>query len=464
MEFQSRHIGLSADDVQAMLGQIGLSSIDELIEKVVPQDILDQSPMALPDAVSERHALAALKAMGDKNVVMKSMIGQGYYGTFTPPVIQRNVLENPAWYTAYTPYQPEISQGRLEVLFNFQTMVSELTALPIANASMLDEATAAAEAMAMCHRIARGKKQRFLVAQHCFAQTLDVVNTRAEPLAIEVAFVDDSQPSNVTFSDNDFALLLQSPDSHGVLRDHRELIAKAHQHGLMVIMATDLLALTLVTPPGEIGVDVAVGSAQRFGVPMGCGGPHAAFFATTDKHKRSIPGRLVGQSVDCFGQPAYRLALQTREQHIRREKATSNICTAQALLAIVATFYASYHGPEGLAGIAGGIRARALYSKQKLADAGHKVEPGEIFDTFVVAAAASDVITQAEAQGINLRCVDDNRVGISIDETCDDSDIVTLLQVFCISVNEQEVADYLAPAPADSRTTDFMSQAAFHRY
>lgn len=464
MDFQARHIGLSADDVQHMLRQIGVTDIDELIERVVPHDILDQTPMALPDALSERHALMALKAIGEKNVVMKSMIGQGYYGSFTPPVIQRNVLENPAWYTAYTPYQPEISQGRLEVLFNFQTLVSELTALPIANASMLDEATAAAEAMAMCHRIARGKKHRFLVAENCFLQTIDVINTRAEPLSIEVASVDATDASGVAFSDNDFAILLQSPDSMGVLRDHRDLIERAHEHGLMVIMATDLLALTLVTPPGEIGVDVAVGSAQRFGVPMGCGGPHAAFFATTDKHKRSIPGRLVGLSVDGTGKPAYRLALQTREQHIRREKATSNICTAQALLAIIATFYACYHGPRGLVGIATGIRTLASFARQQLAAAGHQVTSPELFDTFVVKASASDVIARAEAQGLNLRRVSDNAVGISIDETCDVADIVKLLQVFGLEVSEQQLVDYQPPAIDQNRAVDFMSQAAFHDY
>jgi len=313
--FQERHIGLTKTDIKQMLDEIGAGSFDELIDQVVPDGIQDETPLAIDAAVSEREALSQLKAIGNQNTVLRSMIGQGYYGTFTPPVVQRNVLENPAWYTAYTPYQPEISQGRLEVLFNFQTMVSELTGLPIANASMLDEATAAAEAMTMCHRALRGKRQRMLVSSHCHPQTIDVVNTRAAPLSIEVQCVDEDQ--SIDFTDNDFALLLQSPDTCGVLRDYAALVEQAHAAGVMVIMATDLLALTLIKPPGEIGVDIAVGSAQRFGVPMGFGGPHAAFFATTDKHKRSMPGRLVGLSVDRDGKPAYRLALQTREQHIR---------------------------------------------------------------------------------------------------------------------------------------------------
>ncbi len=459
--FQSRHIGLNADDVNNMLDQIGVESLDDLISKVVPEDIHDESPLPLASAASERQALQELRAIGELNQVLKSMIGQGYYGTFTPPVIQRNVLENPAWYTAYTPYQPEISQGRLEVLFNFQTMVSELTGLPIANASMLDEATAAAEAMTMCHRATRGKRQRMLVSKHCFAQTLDVITTRAAPLAIEVVVVDEDDA--VTFTDNDFALLLQCPDTNGVLRDNASVINAAHEAGVMVIMATDLLALTLIKTPAELNVDVAVGSAQRFGVPMGFGGPHAAFFATADKHKRSMPGRLVGQSVDSHGNPAYRLALQTREQHIRREKATSNICTAQALLAIMATFYACYHGPQGLAGIAQKTRALALCARAQLKNAGYAVTEADIFDTFTVTANADEVISKAAGQGINFRRVDDQTVGISLDETCDPEDVIVLLQAFGVTP-DNPVENFQVPPLSLARQSAYMSQAVFHRY
>jgi len=380
--FQSRHIGPAEKDVELMLKRIGVSTLDDLIDRVVPNSIRDDSALNLAAAVSEDQALAELRALGQMNVVVKSMIGQGYHGTITPAVIQRNVLENPAWYTAYTPYQPEISQGRLEVLFNFQTLISELTGLPIANASMLDEATAAAEAMTMCFRAKREKKSRLVVSKHCHPQTLDVIHTRAEPLSIEVLTIDEDQP--VEFAGNEFAILLQSPDTEGVIRDYRSLVAAAHEAGVMVILATDLLALTLITPPGELGADVAIGSAQRFGVPMGFGGPHAAFFATTEGNKRNIPGRLVGLSVDASGNPAYRLALQTREQHIRREKATSNICTAQALLAIIATFYAKYHGPQGLRRIARRVHQLATVTASRLVAAGVEVAECDRFDTLVV--------------------------------------------------------------------------------
>ena len=463
--FQERHIGLTKTDINKMLDEIGASSFDELINQVVPDGIQNEDPLALPEAVSEREALAQLKAIGDQNTVLRSMIGQGYYGTFTPPVVQRNVLENPAWYTAYTPYQPEISQGRLEVLFNFQTMVAELTGLPIANASMLDEATAAAEAMTMCHRAIRGKRQRILVSSHCHPQTIDVVHTRAAPLSIEVQSVDEDQA--IEFTENDFALLLQCPDTHGVLRDYAGLVEKAHAAGVMVIMATDLLALTLIKPPGEIGVDIAVGSAQRFGVPMGFGGPHAAFFATSDKHKRSMPGRLVGLSVDSHGNPAYRLALQTREQHIRREKATSNICTAQALLAIIATFYAIYHGPAGLRSIAQRVRRLSAFAKEQLQLAGFSIADAESFDTFTVTVDSADAMVKtAEKSGINIRFVDKNTAGISLDEICDPQDVLTLLGVFGVQVSEQQLLSYNAPklSAALHRETEFMSQTVFHDY
>lgn len=464
--FQARHIGPGTSDVKVMLDQIGVDSLDELISRVVPDGIQDDTPLSLPPAVSEREALAELHAIGEQNTLLKSMIGQGYYGTFTPPVVQRNVLENPAWYTAYTPYQPEISQGRLEVLFNFQTMVAELTGLPIANASMLDEATAAAEAMTMCHRAMRGKRQRILTSEHCHPQTLDVVATRAAPLSIEMVVVDEDQP--IEFSDNDCALLLQCPDTNGVIRDYETLIKKAHDAGVMVIVATDLLALTLVKPPGEIGADIAIGSAQRLGVPMGFGGPHAAFFATSDKHKRSMPGRLVGLSVDSHGNPAYRLALQTREQHIRREKATSNICTAQALLAIIATFYASYHGPAGLRSIANRIRNQCVFTKQQMQSAGFTVNGGDSFDTFTVEAKgqAGAFIKTAESRGINLREISADLIGVSLDETCDPQDIVNLLSVFEIDQTENNVDRFTAPSLHQNvkRESVYLSQAAFHDY
>ncbi len=465
-QFQQRHIGPTESDVRKMLAVIGVVSLDELIAKVIPNDIQDDKPLNVKPAVSERQALAELRALGDKNLVMKSMIGQGYYGTFTPPVIQRNVLENPAWYTAYTPYQPEISQGRLEVLFNFQTMVCELTALPIANASMLDEATAAAEAVSMCHRTLRGKRSRLLVSKHCHPQTIDVVNTRTGPAGIETVVVDEDQ--SIEFSDDDFALLLQCPDTAGLIRDYQSLIDSAHAAGVMVVMATDLLALTLLTPPGELGVDIAVGSAQRLGVPMGFGGPHAAFMATAEKHKRSLPGRLVGLSIDAHGNPAYRLALQTREQHIRREKATSNICTAQALLAMISTFYAMYHGPDGLQAIANRVRSYTQYVKEKLTASKLSVSDGECFDTFTVSADTQSVqwIAKAEKHGINLRKIDGNTVGVSLDETCDTDDLVNLLAVFGVDEKAAVVHKKIEEVSTSGSTRElsFMSQEVFHHY
>ncbi len=469
-QFQSRHIAPSLADVTAMLEEIGVDSLDALIRQVVPDNIRDTTPLAIDTAVSERDALEELRAIGAKNTRLKSMIGQGYYGTFTPPVIQRNVLENPAWYTAYTPYQPEISQGRLEVLFNFQTLVCELTGMPIANASMLDEATAAAEAMTMSHRIMRGKRGRILVSTHCHPQTLDVVTTRAAPLSIEVIPVDEDNA--IEFGVDDFALLLQCPDTKGVLRDYKDLIANAHAAGLLVIMVTDLLALTLVKPPGEIGADIVVGSAQRFGVPIGFGGPHAAFFATTEKHKRSMPGRLVGLSIDNHGNPAYRLALQTREQHIRREKATSNICTAQALLAIIATFYASYHGPLGLRKIALRIHMLTSLVCDALKAAGFTVNSTNFFDTLTVTSTgqARAWLKKAESAGLNLRYHDDDTVGISLDETCDVQDVQRLLTVFEIRFDtdstalEGDVEPAPVLAPELQRQSEYLSQAVFHHY
>ena len=344
-DFSRRHIGPSPADMGEMLSTIGASDIDELISQTVPDAIRQAAPLALPAGISETEALQKLRIIADKNKIFTSLIGQGYYGTILPPVIQRNVLENPAWYTAYTPYQPEISQGRLEALLNFQTMISELCMLDIANASLLDEATAAAEAMAMARRVVKSRANAFFVDAECHPQTIAVVHTRAEPLGWAIKVGDpmkDLEPAAV------FGALLQYPGTSGEVRDFRAVISELHAAGALVVMASDPLALTLLTPPGELGADIAIGSTQRFGLPMGYGGPHAAFIATKDAHKRALPGRIVGVSVDCRGQPAYRLALQTREQHIRRDKATSNICTNQGLMALKATVYLAALGPQGL--------------------------------------------------------------------------------------------------------------------
>src|SRR5215471_477590 len=353
-EFAARHVGPSHDAIITMLAALELDSLDALVDAAVPEAIRDRTPLALPDGLSEADTLAWLDGLASRNQVMTSLIGQGYANTVTPPVILRNILENPAWYTAYTPYQPEISQGRLEALLNFQTMVSDLTAMDLANASLLDEPTAAAEAMTMLRRVNAKGGTTFFVDAECHPQTIEVVRTRAEPIGIDVVVGEPAQ--FLEFDDMPvegvFGVLLQYPGTSGVVRDFRALVAHLHAHGTLVAVAADLLALVLVTPPGEWGADVVVGSAQRFGVPMGNGGPHAGYFATRDEHRRNVPGRLVGVSVDTAGRPALRLALQTREQHIRREKATSNICTAEVLLANMAGFYATYHGPAGMRQIA----------------------------------------------------------------------------------------------------------------
>src|SRR5690242_7758544 len=354
--FASRHIGPSPEGVSAMLKALGVTSLDELIAQTLPPDIRQAEPLTLAPAMSEQEALTLCRHVAGKNKVMTSLIGQGYYGTILPPVIQRNVLENPAWYTAYTPYQSEISQGRLEALFNFQTLVAELTGLEIANASLLDEATAAAEAMAMAHRVADIDRNVFFADRDCHPQTLAVLQVRAEAIGWQVRVGDplcDLDPTQV------FGAIFQYPGTFGDIRDLRGPIAALKGACAISIIAADPLALTLLTPPGELGADIAIGSMQRFGLPMGYGGPHAAYIATKDAHKRALPGRLVGASIDSRGNPAFRLALQTREQHIRREKATSNICTAQVLLAVIASMYAVYHGPKGLKAIARRVHARA---------------------------------------------------------------------------------------------------------
>ena len=433
-EFISRHIGPSSSDIEAMLTQLGYGSMDEFIAAVIPAKILSDKPLALGNPQTESAALEDLRHIAEQNQVLKSYIGMGYYNTFTPNVILRNVLENPAWYTAYTPYQPEISQGRLEALLNFQTMISDLTGMEIANASLLDEATAAAEAMTFCQRISKSKSAVFFVSQDCFPQTIDVVKTRAHPLGIQVVVGD---PATALQGLDCFGVLLQYPALDGAIHDYAATCRLAHEQNALVIVAADLLALTLLTPPAEFGADVAIGTAQRFGVPLGFGGPHAAYFATKDVHKRQMPGRVVGVSIDSHGNPAYRLALQTREQHIRREKATSNVCTAQVLLANMAGFYAVYHGAKGLTAIAKRVHQLTSALVFGLEQLGYHITQTHFFDTIeVVTGDKTDAIHAiARGLGMNLRKVEAqvnkaNRVGISLDETTLAEDLTTLWQVF----------------------------------
>jgi glycine dehydrogenase len=424
-EFIARHIGPSEADQRAMLAAIGTTSLDALIGEVVPENILSEAPyLDLPGPLSEVEALADLKAIAGRNQVLRSYIGQGYYGTYVPHVILRNILENPAWYTAYTPYQPEISQGRLEALLIYQTMIADLTGLDIANSSLLDEATAAAEAMTLARRVSRAKSDRFFVSSHVHPQTLEVVRTRAAGLGIELVVGDEADGLP-----DCYGVLLQYPHSLGSVADYRALTEKAHAAGAIVAVATDLLGLALLTPPGEWGADIAVGSAQRFGVPMGYGGPHAGFMACKDAYKRNLPGRLVGVSQDARGEQALRLALQTREQHIRREKATSNICTAQVLLAVMAAMYAVWHGPQGIARIARRVAGHTGQLAGALRAMGVKVVNDTFFDTLHLETGARTqaVLDAAVDGGMNLRRVDDTHVALSLDETVNAQDIETLV-------------------------------------
>ncbi len=448
-----------------MLAALGVGSLDELLDQAVPETIRDRTPLALPGAVSEAGVLARLRELADANEVFTSLLGMGYSGTLTPPVIQRNVLESPAWYTAYTPYQPEISQGRLEALLNFQTMVSDLTGMDIANASLLDEATAAAEAMAMLHRLNGKGRDVFVVDVDCHPQTLDVVRTRAEPIGIEVVVGD---PGDVV-GEGVFGVLVQYPGSSGRLVDLRPVVERAHAAGALVAVAADLLALTLVVAPGECGADVVVGSAQRFGVPMGYGGPHAAYFATREEHKRNVPGRIVGVSVDSAGRPALRLALQTREQHIRREKATSNICTAQVLLANIAGMYAAYHGPDGLRGIASRVHSHACTLAGWLAAGGLDVVHDRYFDTLTVRipAQARAAVAAAAARRINIRFVDDDTVGIALDETTTLDVVRAVAEALTgAAVGGEPGVTATATAIPDSlrRTSDILVHPVFRKY
>jgi glycine dehydrogenase len=443
-----------------MLSKIGFSSLDELTASVVPQGIQWNDPLRLGQGMSEEEALEALKRIATKNRSLRSFIGAGYYNTITPKVIQRNVLENPAWYTSYTPYQPEISQGRLEILFYYQTLVSELTGLEIANASLLDEATAAAEAMALAHRTVKGT--RFLISNACHSQTIEVVRTRAIPLGVSIELFDEHQP--IENWSGIFGLLIQYPGTDGTIVHPKALIDRAHANKALVVVATDLLALMMLPSPGSLGADIAVGSAQRFGVPLGFGGPHAAFFATRDAYKRTMPGRIVGQSIDRHGKPAFRLALQTREQHIRREKATSNICTAQALLAIMSTLYACYHGPEGLRAIAKRVHGFTSRLYRSVIQAGLKCRSDRFFDTLaiVVPEGSDAVMARAVEAGYNLRRLDDSTVGISLDETTTEKDLEALSKILKIALVRDEVQPQLSDD--DCRHDVILTQEVFHRY
>ena len=468
-DFADRHIGPNEAHIEEMLATLGYRSLDQLIEATVPADIRSSRTLRLPAPLSEHDATRRLRSLAAENVVARSLIGMGYHGTLTPPVIQRCILESPLWYTPYTPYQAEIAQGRLEALLNFQTMVGDLTGLPLANASLLDEATAAAEAMAMCHGIARGKRPAFFAAADCHPQTLSVLRTRAESSGIELVVGDVSA---IPFAENRLAgVLLQYPTTDGRVEDYSSLIEEAHRHGVLVVMAADILSLVLLRSPGELGADIAVGSTQRFGVPMGFGGPHAAFLSTHEEHVRRMPGRLVGVSQDAHGHPAYRLAIQTREQHIRRDKATSNICTAQVLLAITASMYAVYHGPEGLRRIARRVHRTARALSTGLAQLGCAVGPGVFFDTISIDAGrrADERIRDAAAAGLNLRALGNGRIGINVDETTTGRDIADILAVFADGAPVPPPADLAAQAGDEiasphARSGEILRHPIFRRY
>ncbi|HLS48245.1 MAG TPA: aminomethyl-transferring glycine dehydrogenase, partial [Gemmatimonadales bacterium] len=469
--FAARHVGPRAGDVEAMLGLLGYESLDALMDDVVPADIRLRRPLALPPGRSEREVLQALRAMAAQNQVYRSYIGMGYYGTFTPPVILRNVLENPGWYTAYTPYQAEIAQGRLEALLTFQTVVSDLTGLPIAGASMLDEATAAAEAMQLTVAMASSVKEpAFLVDAGCHPQTIAVVETRAAARGIRIVV---SDPDAFEFADGVVGCLVQYPATDGQVRDFSGLARTAHAAGALVTAATDLLAMALLKSPGEWGADIAVGNSQRFGVPMGYGGPHAGFMATRDEYKRNMPGRIIGVSKDTAGRPALRMALQTREQHIRRDKATSNICTAQVLLAVMAAMYAVYHGPDGIRHIAEQVHSRAVLLANALRRLRYRVVHQAFFDTVCVDVerwAVSRIIDAARARRINLRVLSPTRIAVALDETVTLGDLADLITIF--SQNDalpfmlDDLGERTARAiPGDlERTSEYLTHQVFHKY
>lgn len=462
IDFLSRHIGPMGADRKQMLALTGYPSLDALTDAAVPAGIRMEAPLELPPACSEHHAIASLKSIISKNRLLKPFIGQGYSGTHTPGVIQRNILENPGWYTAYTPYQAEIAQGRLEALLNFQTMITDLSGLAVANASLLDEGTAAAEAMSLALASKPNGKTIF-VSERCHPQTVDVLQTRAEPLGIDVV-VGDWQTYTLPADGGVFAVLVQYPDTRGRIDDFSEFFTRAKAAGAITIVAADILALTVLKAPGEFGADICVGSSQRFGVPMGFGGPHAAFMACTDALKRRMPGRLIGVSIDSRGKPGYRLALQTREQHIRRDKATSNICTAQVLLAVMASMYAVYHGPTGLTHIANEVYTRTSQLAISLTQAGTHIEDGPFFDTIVVKipGKAQGVLNAAAEAGINLRLIDADHIGISVDETSEAADLSAICQIFGATLTAKNP---VAVRPAHlARNTEFLKQEVFNSY
>ncbi|MCC8244134.1 aminomethyl-transferring glycine dehydrogenase [Saccharothrix luteola] len=469
--FADRHVGPRPAELARILDVIGVGSLEELAQHAVPESIRERDlVLDLPAPATETEALAELRALASRNRPMTQMIGLGYYGTTTPPVIRRNVLESPAWYTAYTPYQPEISQGRLEALLNFQTMVADLTGLPLANASMLDESTAAAEAMTLVRRAGRSKSDKFVVDADTLPQTLAVIETRAEPLGIEVVTADLSQGiEGLGLGGDFFGVLLSYPGASGVVRDHAAVVEEIHKAGAQAVVAADLLALTLLRPPGEIGADVVIGTTQRFGVPIGFGGPHAGYMAVRQGLERQLPGRLVGVSVDADGSLAYRLALQTREQHIRREKATSNICTAQVLLAVIASMYAVYHGPEGLKAIASRAHRMATVLAAGLLEGGVEIVHGEFFDTVRarVEGRAAAVVSAARDLGLNLWQVDDDVVSIACDETTTREHLVAVWKAFGVTVSDVDGldADTADGIPADlRRTSDYLTHPVFHSH
>jgi glycine dehydrogenase len=485
--FVDRHVGVRGDDLTRMLEVVGAPSLEALVDEAVPASIRSARPLALPPARGEAEVAAALREIASRNRVVTSMIGLGYHGTTTPAVIRRNVLENPGWYTSYTPYQPEISQGRLEALLTFQTMVADLVALPVANASLLDEATAVTEAVLLMRRAVKGADDGVVVVDaECLPQSLEVLRGRAEAIGLPLVVADLDSPESLARAVPEgrplVGVVLQQPGTSGVVRDLRALVEAAHERGALVTVAADLLSLTLVTPPGEIGADVAVGSAQRFGVPMFYGGPHAAYMAVRSGLERALPGRLVGVSHDADGETAFRLALQTREQHIRREKATSNICTAQALLAVVAAFYAAYHGPDGLREIAERVHARAVALADGLAALGVEVLHESFFDTVVarVPGRADAVVAAALDRDVNLRRVDDDHVGVTTDETTTPAHVAAVLDAVAATLRgdaSSEASDggRATPAPTPEatrtaiptelrRTSEYLTHEAFHRY
>ena len=458
-DFSRRHIGPDLAEQQEMLSQLGLKSIDALIDKTIPKTIQTKIGLHIGQGLDEFSLLKKIKGIASKNIVARSYIGMGYYGTITPPVIQRNILENPGWYTAYTPYQAEISQGRLEALVNFQTMVTDMTGLDIANGSLLDEATAAAEAMIMLFHSAQ-KRNRFLVAENCHPQTIDVLKTRANPIGIELSI---QSTDTFDFSDDVFGALIQYPATDGKVVNYSDLCQKAHDQGVAIAMATDLLSLALLLSPGDMGADVAIGSSQRFGVPMGFGGPHAAFMAVKEKYKRKMPGRIIGVSVDRHGNPAYRMALQTREQHIRRDRATSNICTSQVLLAVMAGMYAVYHGAEGIRAIAKRIHSKTKDLATALLAGGYHIVHDQFFDTIRIGLnniPDDEIKNRAEFSNMNFRYYDDGDVGIALDETVSPGDLSDILTVFKTEKSSRTNGFDLQ----DARANDFLTHSVFSNY